>query len=182
MKQKWNLDFTNIEYLLSGRSQQQKAYSILTNHQVLIKLKLFDPMLVGTIPIGIDVENSDLDIICCFTNKDEFKKLITENFKDKKDFTIREKQDLNVSTVVVNFVLEDFPIEIFGQNIPTKDQLAYRHLLVEYKLLKENGEKFRQEIIDLKNQGCKTEPAFTKALGLIGDPYIELLKCGDPED
>ncbi len=34
---------------------------------------------------------------------------------------------------------------------------------------------FRQEIIALKKQGYKTEPAFAMALGLKGDPYYKEL-------
>ena len=48
-------------------------------------------------------------------------------------------------------------------------------MLIEYRLLRERGEMFRQEIIALKKQGHKTEPAFAIALGLKGDPYRELL-------
>ena len=48
--------------------------------------------------------------------------------------------------------------------------------MVEYNLLNKHGEKFRQQIIELKRQGYKTEPAFALVLGLTGDPYIELLK------
>jgi hypothetical protein len=72
--------------------------------------------------------------------------------------------------------LDGFEIEIFGQSIPTRQQFAYRHLIVEHNLLNRHGEKFRQRIIELKRQGWKTEPAFASALGLTGDPYTELLK------
>ncbi len=71
--------------------------------------------------------------------------------------------------------MNDFEIEIFGQSIPTKQQFAYRHLIVEHHLLNKHGEEFRQQIIELKRQGHKTEPAFALALGLTGDPYTELL-------
>jgi hypothetical protein len=70
----------------------------------------------------------------------------------------------------------DFEIELFGQQVPTTKQMAYRHLIVEHNLLLQHGEIFRQLIIELKKQGCKTEPAFAIALGLKGDPYMELLK------
>nr|WP_255539722.1 DUF4269 domain-containing protein [Parapedobacter sp. ISTM3] len=78
--------------------------------------------------------------------------------------------------IVANFFLDGFEIEIFGQRIPTRQQFAYRHLIVEHNLLNKHGEKFRQQIIELKRQGRKTEPAFALALGLTGDPYTELLK------
>lgn len=170
------MNFDDIEYLRYGNNRQQQAYAALTNNQVLSKLKLFDPILVGTIPINIDIENSDLDIICCFTDKQDFINTITDNFKAQSNFTIKEQYGLDAPAIVANFVVNDFEIEIFGQNIPTKKQLAYRHLAAEYNLLIKHGEKFRQQIIELKRKGYKTEPAFALILGLTGDPYTELLK------
>jgi hypothetical protein len=170
------MDFDNIEYLQRGNNRQRQAYSILTSTQILSKLKRFDPILVGTIPIDIDIENSDLDIICCFADKQEFQKSITDNFSNESSFTIKEQLSLDTLAIVANFVVDNFEIEIFGQSIPTKQQFAYRHLIVEHSLLSKHGEKFRHQIIELKRQGHKTEPAFAIALGLTGDPYTELLK------
>lgn len=170
------MNFDNIEYLLHGNDRQQQAYSVLTNNQVLSKIKQFDPILAGTVPIGIDIENSDLDIICCFADKNEFFKTITDNFRNEKNFTIKEQPNFDTIAIVANFFLDSFEIEIFGQNKPTKQQFAYRHMLIEYKLLNQYGENFRKKIIELKKQGYKTEPAFAIALGLSGCPYTELLK------
>jgi hypothetical protein len=170
------MNFDSIEYLLNGNERQRQAYSILTNNQVLSKLKKFDPILVGTIPINIDIENSDLDIICSFSDKQEFQKSITANFSNEKSFTIRENPYLETPAIVANFFIASFQIEIFGQNIPTRHQFAYRHMIVEHNLLNQYGEVFRRQIIELKRQGHKTEPAFAIALNLSGDPYMELLK------
>ena len=93
-----------------------------------------------------------------------------------KDFDVKEKTIRNRLTVISRFTYQDFFIEIFGQNRPVKEQEAYRHMLIEYKILEEKGENFRQEILALKKKGYKTEPAFAKLLGLDGAPYKELLK------
>jgi len=170
------MDFENIAYLQHGNARQRQAYSALSNNQVISKIKRFDPILVGTIPINIGTEDSDLDIICYFTDKYLFQQTIEENFGYEKSFTIRELPSLNPLAIVANFFMDGFEIEIFGQNIPTKQQLAYRHLIVEYNLLNGHDEIFRQKIIQLKKQGYKTEPAFALALNLTGDPYTELLK------
>jgi hypothetical protein len=170
------INFDNVEYLKVGTIRQQQAYSTLTNNQILSKLMLFDPILVGTIPIDIDIENSDLDIICCFDDGQKFQSAIMNYFKEEENFKITEKKVLATLTIVANFVVDNFEIEIFGQSIPSKQQFAYRHLIAEHNLLNKYGDKFRQNIIDLKRQGHKTEPAFGIALGLTGDPYIELLK------
>lgn len=170
------IDFGDIKYLQHGSSRQQKAFVTLTNHQVLSKLKDFDPVLVGTIPINIDIESSDLDIICCYSYPEEFIEALNDHFKDEKGFTIWKLSHVHPPAIAANFLIDDFEIEIFGQSIPTRQQLAYRHLIVEYRLLNKHGEQLKKEILELKRLGLKTEPAFASALGLTGDPYIELLK------
>jgi hypothetical protein len=171
-----DINFDNIEYLKIGNNRQQQAYEALTNNKIFSKLKMFDPILVGTIPINIDIENSDLDVICYFEEKQHFQQFIIDNFKTEKDFRIVEHDSSEDMAVVANFFADGFEIEIFGQNIPTKHQFAYRHLIVENLLLNKYGEEFRNQIIQLKQEGHKTEPAFAIALGLAGDPYTELLK------
>lgn len=140
------------------------------------KLKSFDPILVGTIPICIDIENSDLDIICYANNLPAFKQSIETLFGNEKELKIWERTERNGQAVVANFIADNFIIEIFGQAIPSKQQNAYRHMLIEHQLLVENGEEFRQDIIKLKQEGYKTEPAFAVLLGLKGDPYKALLE------
>jgi hypothetical protein len=169
-------DFTSIEYLKTGKPKQIQAFEVLSKNKVLINLAEFDPILVGTIPINIDIENSDLDIICYWKNKTEFIAKLNALFGNENDFEIREILIDNQEIVIANFKISDFEIEIFGQNIPTKNQNGYKHMIIEYEILKAKDENFRLEIIKLKQNGYKTEPAFAYLLGLNGDPYSELLK------
>lgn len=169
------VDFKNIEYLQAGSSRQQAAFEILHAHNVLSVLKTFDPILTGTFPIDIAIDSSDLDIICFFEDKEQFISCVWGAFGRNKSFKIRERNINNELSVVANFWIEQFEIEIFGQRVPTKQQFAYRHLLIEYKLLNMFGDSFRQQVIDLKNKGMKTEPAFAALLELEGDPYHALL-------
>lgn len=78
-----DINFDNIDYLRGGSNRQQQAYFKLINNQILSKLKLYDPILVGTIPINIDIKDSDLDIICCFSDKQVFIKTVTNSFKER---------------------------------------------------------------------------------------------------
>jgi hypothetical protein len=169
------MNFETIEYLKVGTPRQQDAYKVLTKYAVLTKLDAFTPILVGTIPINIDIETSDLDIICYWTDQNEFYNAVQSHFGDGRAFSIRESFESDKEIVIANFWLDDFELEIFGQNIPIRQQMGYRHMLIEHKLLIERGEAFRQEIIALKRQGYKTEPAFGKLLGLGPNPYLELL-------
>ncbi|MCE3075734.1 DUF4269 domain-containing protein [Chryseobacterium gwangjuense] len=173
------VDFTTIEYLKNGNDKQKRAYDVLTRHRFFEKLKEYSPILAGTIPIEIDIEGSDLDIIC------EVDLQFEEDFLDDLMFgkLIPDDMEVNVEhpiihgeeCIVLNFILEEFPVEIFGQNKPTIEQNAYRHMIAEYKILQAKGEDFKQKIIELKNKGIKTEPAFGMLLGL-DNPYEDLLK------
>lgn len=167
------INFLNITYLKSGTEKQQKAYQILTTNNILEKLNSYTPILVGTIPINIDIETSDLDIVCNIQDKEEFKNVLKTYFSNENRFIISENSTHN--SIKANFLIEDFEIEIFGQNIPSQEQNGYRHMLIEHKVLVEKGEAFRQKIVKLKKQGYKTEPAFAKLLGLTGNAYEALL-------
>lgn len=169
------IDFSTIDYLKNGNQKQVQAFEVLTQHKILSNLAEFDPILVGTIPIDIAIENSDLDIICYWKNKTDFIEKIIFFFEKKAGFTIREIFINDRDSVVANFKIENFEIEVFGQNIPTKDQNGYRHMLIENEILQSKGNDFRLEIIKLKQNGYKTEPAFAHLLGLKGDPYATLL-------
>lgn len=169
------MQFDDISYLVNGNDLQKAAYSVLQQHRILEKLHPFDPVLVGTIPINIDIETSDLDIICHFENKELYRNTIINLFQTQKHFSIKEI-DGEEETIVAGFFADGFMIEIFGQPIRSRQQLGYRHMLIEYALLNKYGETFRKQIIDLKRQGYKTEPAFAKLLGLDGDPYMALLQ------
>lgn len=168
------IDFKDISYLKSGNKRQQKAHHLLTANSILEKLNQYDPILVGTIPINIDIEGSDLDIICYVQDNELFKDDLVHHFQQEKNFIISETTKF--SALKANFIIDDFEIEIFGQSIPTEKQNAYRHMLIEHKILLKKGRDFRQQVIELKNQGYKTEPAFARLLGLNGDAYEALLR------
>ena len=169
------VDFSTIEYLKFGNEKQILAYNILTRNNVLSNIAEFEPILVGTIPINIDIENSDLDIICYWENKTDFKAKIQSVFGEEREFKIRETNIGNQETVIANFKIDALEIEIFGQNIPTKNQNGYKHMIIENEILASKDENFRLEIIKLKQKGYKTEPAFGLLLGLKNDPYLDLL-------
>ena len=170
------IDFTNIAYLKIGNPIQVQAYNTLTQNSIIELLSEFDPILIGTIPININIENSDLDIICYWQNKTAFINKLKLLFENEKDFGIREIEINGNKSVIANFKTDYFEIEVFGQNIPSKNQNGYKHMVIEHEILQSKGESFKLEIIKLKQNGYKTEPAFAYLLGLNGDPYIELLK------
>ncbi|WP_405270121.1 DUF4269 domain-containing protein [Cellulophaga sp. Ld12] len=170
------MNFRTIDYLKSGNERQKLAFSEIKKHKVLEKLKKYHPILTGTIPIEIDVPESDLDIICECQNHSEFKAYLLDQFSQKKDFKLYSIKQNGIESTIAEFKTDNFLFEIFGQNIPTERQDAYRHMIIERNILEEKGFEFKQKVKDLKSSGIKTEPAFAKLLGLKGNPYAELLK------
>jgi len=141
----------------------------------MILLENFDPILVGTIPLSIDIEESDLDIVCHSPDFDCFTAILKSSFAHYDGFTIKQKLLHNTESLICRFNIENKLVEIVGQSVPSELQVAYRHMLIEYEILKHYGGDFKNSIIELKKSGMKTEPAFAKLLGLKGDPYQALL-------
>lgn len=77
------IDFSTIEYLKNGNQKQIKAFEVLSQNNILTNLTEFDPILVGTIPINIDIETSDLDIECYWKNKTDFTAKLKSFLKNK---------------------------------------------------------------------------------------------------
>jgi len=171
------IDFTTIEYLKNGNERQQYAFEILKKYEIFENLDAYSPVLAGTIPIEIDIEGSDLDIICevDLQFQEAFIQTVRSFIPDHTEVHIENIVVNEEKSIVINYSLEGLLIEIFGQNKPPLQQNAYRHMIAEHKILQERGENFKQKIIKLKKEGIKTEPAFGLILGLE-NPYEELLK------
>lgn len=164
------MDFKNIEYLSEGNFIQRKSYKILKKIEIFTILKEFNPILVGTIPLGINVENSDLDIVCELRNR--LKKIIIENFSKYSKFQVRERKD----SFICNFFVENIEIEIYASKIKSEETNGYKHMVIENKILKITNSRFKKAVIELKKEKIKTEPAFAKILKIEGDSYEKLLE------
>ena len=168
-------DFLNIMYLKTGNDVQRKVYHLLNEHQLLEILAVYNPVFVGTIPIEINIDNSDIDIIGETNDFVKAKLYLTEHFSHYPTFEIKSLNINHEDCLICNFIIDSFEVEIYLENKNSLQQNAYRHLLIEAALLEKFGESFRNEIIRLKKHGYKTEPAFAKLLGLKGNPYEALL-------
>ncbi|MGS2763637.1 DUF4269 domain-containing protein [Sinomicrobium sp. M5D2P9] len=171
-------DFTDITYLERGSEAQKRAYKILTAHKIPELLEHYTPLLAGTMPIDIAVEQSDLDILCFWEDRKAFTDCLEKQFGRYPEFRVRNTIKAGKDTVIANFTADGFPVEIFGQNTPVTKQEAYIHMIAEDALLREKGEEFREHIRRLKSEGIKTEPAFGILLEMTGDPYRALLDYG----
>jgi hypothetical protein len=159
-------DFFDVSYLSKGSPIQQAGYRAIVSSGVLELLKEFDPVVVGTLPLDLFVEGSDIDIICNFSDAEKFRSV----------FHHSTRKELNgVDSVIANFDFNGFEFEVVGQPLAVREQFAYRHMIVEWNILEANDEFFRDQILSLKKSGVKTEPAFAQLLGLPGNPYKTLL-------
>lgn len=169
--------FTSITYLQSGNDKQQKVYEVMNKLNIMADLALYSPVLCGTIPIRIDTLHSDLDIVMEVHDYDVFEQEIRSLYGSYEGFKIKKKKIKGTESIKVNFKFEGFEFELFAQPKPVRNQNAYRHMIVEHMLLMQHPH-IREEIIRLKEQGLKTEPAFAQVLNIDGDPYKELILLG----
>jgi hypothetical protein len=174
-------DWSKPSYLKKGSRKQQAAAAALDTLAIFQQLAQFEPVLVGTIPLGIDLENSDLDILCSTveTGNGAFLQRCQQLFGGYPGFQVRQKSILNVPTALVRFNFQGFPFELFGQPVPAFQQRGFRHMVVEWRLLQLAGSSAAEEIRQLKQGGMKTEPAFAAYFKIIGDPYHRLDEMAD---
>lgn len=170
-------DWRNIAYLAKGNPKQRICYMILHKYKILERLEGYDPIIIGTIPIEIDIEGSDVDIACQPDNLLFFSLFVRKQFSHYSYFIERIMED----SYVAAFTLENIDFEIYGERTPVEKQNGYRHMIVEKRILDIAGKNFRNEIIKLKKKGYKTEPAFGKLLNME-NPYTELLSLEKMSD
>ncbi|UOQ50837.1 DUF4269 domain-containing protein [Hymenobacter cellulosivorans] len=171
-------DWKNPQYLLAGNSRQQRAYVVLQELGIWSVLNEFDPVLAGTVPLAIDLPDSDLDIICEVRPEaqGQFRALLEQHYGRLPEYALRQHLVGGQESIVCGFRAAGVAVEVFGQNLPTARQNAVRHLVIEHAILAAGGEAWRVAVKQLKQQGIKTEPAFAQLLGLTGNPYEALLE------
>jgi hypothetical protein len=169
--------FRTLTYLKSGTEIQRHAFKIITELNILNDLAKYTPVLCGTIPISIDVQGSDLDMIMEVHDFQFFKDEVRLLYGNLEGFVLTELTVRSIPTITSNFRFGGFDFELFAQPIAVEKQNAYRHMIIEHHLLVKIPQ-VREEIIRLKEKGIKTEPAFAQIFGLVGDPYDELLALG----
>lgn len=148
---------------------------------VLQRLRAFDPRVVGTLPLGVAVPASDIDIVCHAPHAVRFAATLWAHFRGLSDFALHQWM-AGERPVVARFRASGWPFEIFGSPTPVQRQAGWRHFEVERRLLALAGEGLRAAVLVLRAQGAKTEPAFASILGLAGDPYAAMLSLHDLPD
>lgn len=170
-------DWKDIDYLQKGNSRQRHAYATIKELALWSILQVYDPVIVGTIPLAIDIVSSDIDIICevVLPNQVMFERTIRYNYGHLPNFKLLHTASQGHRAIVCSFCHSGVTLEIFGQALPTVHQAAFRHLLIGHAILQVGGIEWRTAVHRLKKQGVKTGPAFATLLHLSGDPYEALL-------
>lgn len=173
---------------LAQTPRQRQAQAILRELDLLRHLAPFDPLLIGTIPLGIDTPQSDLDVACCAPDLAHFCAEAARLFGRQAAFHSKRMEKRGVPSAVVSFLAggeeegASLEVEFFAQSLPLDAQYGVRHALVEGRLLDLGGERLAEAVHALKMQGTPTEPAFARLLRLPGDPYEALWQLSLAEE
>ena len=171
----------NAAGMVAWTSHRPSYEEALRQSRVLDRLAGFDPHVVGTLPLGIAVSGSDIDIVCHAPDASRFAEALWTHFREAAGFGVWQWCGAR-HPVVTRFEAQGWPFEIFGAPEPVADQAGWRHFAVERRLLALGGDSFRAALLELRAEGLKTEPAFAAALNLPDDPYAAMLAlhgCSD---
>ena len=176
-------DFLDAAYLRRGNPRQRAAHDVLADLRLFETLASYRPMLSGTIPLAIDIPESDLDVLCEVHEFEGFAETLRTAYGHKPDYRLSiSEHGRDGPYRTASFSHGGFVIEIFGQARPVNQQGAYRHMVIQARLLDLGGDQLRGEILALRRDGFKTEPAFARRLGVAGDPYVALLALEELDD
>ncbi|MBI9012141.1 MAG: DUF4269 domain-containing protein [Clostridiales bacterium] len=164
-----------IEQFLNLNNELHKEIYHLID-EIMKPFDKYQPTIVGTYPIDIQVQGSDIDIILMVKNYEDYIKELSL-FSHETNFTV-ELQDV----VICRFEKNGYKIELYASHEPINTLNSYRHLEVEKRVLDLFGKSFKEEVLTLKRKGLKTEPAFCVLLGLYGNAYKALFEIEDMTD
>lgn len=174
-------DFRDWSWLAGGSADQRRAHGVLTRHRLFDRLAGFDAGLAGTFPLDIAVPGSDLDLLVHAPDPAALAPHLDREFGRESGYARRLVRTTDGPALVAGFCLDGLPVEIFVQALPVHRQMAWRHMLVEARLLSVHP-SLRAQIRALKAAGMKTEPAFCQLLGLEGDAYAAILTLESVDD
>ncbi len=174
-------DWRDISYLQGGTERQRGVYVNLLESRVLEILRDYDPVLVSTVCVDIDIPSSDLDVICEARDLEAFSSFLSSVFGTFRGFSLH-RSDRSPPAIVAQFFHGSWEYEIFGQNLPVERQAAFRHLVQIDRAVGLGGVSWREAIRTFKLGGMKTEPALARCLGMGVDPYDAVLSLEDLSD
>ena len=107
----------------------------LRQSRVLELLDGFDPRVVGTLPLGLAVATSDIDIVCHAADLNAFAEMLWEQYRDFRRFQMQQWTSKR-RPIVARFHLGDWVFELFGDAHLVGQRPAWRHFDLERRLLR----------------------------------------------
>ena len=156
-------------------------HQALLESGVLERLTDFDPRVAGTLPLGVSIASSDIDILCHASDPNDVGDVLW-HCHDRLPLLSLRRWTSGVRPLIVNFAWGGWPVELFVSPVPVEQQEGWCHFVAEKRLLELGGEQLRSHVMALRQAGMKTEPAFAQVLGLRGDPYAALYALADVPD
>lgn len=95
-------NWRDISYLQGGTERQRSAYASLRESRVLEILRDYDPVLVSTVCVDLDIPSSDLDVICEARDLEAFSTFLSSTFGTFRGFSIR-RSDRSQPAIVAQF-------------------------------------------------------------------------------
>ena len=119
------MNFLDPAYLAAGNQRQRAAHRVLSELRIFETLAPYHAMLSGTIPLAIDIPESDLDVLCEVDDFDGYSEALQAAYGDRPDFHLSTfKQGRDGPYRTASFGHGGFVIEIFGQALPVSKQGA----------------------------------------------------------
>lgn len=175
----WSEYRDDISYLKLGSDRPRAAYLTLTELDLFSVLAEFDPVLAGTFPLGLESEDSDLDLVCHAPDLDELATVMFQVYGGYDDFSVERTADDGSPALVCHFRYHEFRIGVLGRPSPSREQDVYRHLVAEARLLRMAGPSAADGIRRLKAEGFETVMAFGEYFRLGDQPNRTLLELAD---
>lgn len=150
---------------------------------VMTALAAYRPEIAGTPPLGLDLPDSDIDVLCEVTpaTRETFFTTLWATWSHAAGFRVHQWRD-NERPIIAGFEASGWSFEIFAHPLPVAQQVAMRHFKIEQRLLRLGGPALHGRVMAARRGGLKTEPAFATVLGLIGDPFAALLALEQEAD
>ncbi|WP_412177969.1 DUF4269 domain-containing protein [Paenibacillus terrae] len=105
---------------------QQRAYDSLKELCIMETLSRFTPVLVGTLPLNLNVSGSDLDILCCFEDQEEFYEYLSLNFSKHFRYFIIHSLSHYASLYVTQ---HDQPNYLYVHLVIDKKKLKWKYII-----------------------------------------------------
>lgn len=98
---------------------------VIEDLEILTRLAEFTPVVIGTPPLGLATNESDIDVACTSPDFDRFSAVVRPAFDRMEAFAIRHVDHLAAPAAVASFKAMEWEIELFCQKVATGYQWGF---------------------------------------------------------